>query len=120
MHTVSLTRPEKGDIGTHLEVVIAELEHLQKKGPRIYRTYCEYDGVHYVLTTTSKDLHLALGTFRPIPQMHFCMLLEQEFRRNEGVCNELTLVMSEEKGAMYVTKNQTDPKQISFHLSPAH
>jgi len=83
MHTVTIsTSQSPANVETHLRSFWEGLTEAVKQKSRIYRTYVDAPEGRFVLMTTSKDLHLKLGSFDYGVNYHFAKLLEEEFDRH--------------------------------------
>lgn len=126
MREVVLVRPNDDRRDTpeldHLHGVLDALNQVASQHVKVYRTFVpKGDKGSYVFTTTSKDLHLALGTLSAEGRLHLASLLELEFEAGE--CQELLMFTEAERnrGAMLVTC-QVDAVADwgwCFHISPA-
>jgi hypothetical protein len=124
MYQVNLYRPESNDRSTpelnHLHGVMDALGQVASQRVKVYRTYVpKHDKWTYILTTTSKDVHLSLGALSQEGQLFLAGLLHLEFVK--GKCSELLLFEggARNKGAL-VTLQSTENTGWCFHLSPAH
>ena len=125
MHEVIVCRPQSNDRSTpelnHLHGVMDALGQVASQRVKVYRTYVpKHDKWVYVLTTTSKDIHLYLGAISKEGQLYLAGLLHLEFVKWK--CSELLLFEGGErnKGGVLVTRQSTDNTEVCFHLSPAH
>ena len=124
MREVVLYRPQDNRRDTpqlnHLHGVMDALGQIASQHVKIYRTFVpKHDKWTYVFTTTSKDLHLALGALSQEGQLHLASLLHLEFVA--GKCNKLLIFPEAERnrGGMLVTLQSTANTGWCFHLSPA-
>lgn len=89
---------------------------------RVFNTYhrMAHGQIVYILSTTSKDIHLELGTLSEEGLGSLCMFLGDEFRSEES--SSLLLYADKQyKGdfAILVTCAREDASGRTFHLSPA-
>ncbi len=124
MHEVILHRPQTNERNTPelnlMHGVMDALNQVASQHVKVYRTFVpKHDKWVYVFTTTSKDIHLALGALSQKGQLHLAGLLHLEFVA--GKRNELLLFHEPERsrGGMLVTLQSTENTELCFHLSPA-
>lgn len=109
--------------------VFEELKKIKKRGARIYRTYPMDDRLgkrHFILSTTSKDVHLFFGVSGFDGQFLLSRMLEEEFRLEKCsqllLCLQLDTLSNEHAILVTYTVEQApdDWKIITFTFSPAH
>jgi hypothetical protein len=128
-HELRLTSDTKGTLARNVwkEVII---KVVGEKDSRVYRTFCGTDvnNYAYVLLTTSKDLHLLVGTFSEKGRNQLCLLFEQEFERAAVHSFLLSFQRYDEaaRNVMLVTRtrerklNSSAESDYIYHISPAH
>lgn len=92
MHTVVLSiKTPPADKESHAGFLWKGMTESKQLKTRVYQTYIDETGkdMRFVLSTTSKDLHLKLGSFEWRYQYHLAKFLEEEFER--GRCSRLLL-----------------------------
>ena len=123
MYELILYRPQDGrdtPMLNHLRWVMDAFEQVSSQHVKVFRTFVpKHNKWTYVFTTTSKDIHLALGALSQEGQLHFAGLLHLEFVA--GKCDELLFFPEAERsrGGMLVTLHSTANTGWCFHLSPA-
>ncbi|MDD2657144.1 MAG: hypothetical protein PHD04_00565 [Candidatus Pacebacteria bacterium] len=123
MHTVVLsTANPPADKNSHLWWVWKGMTEALEHKSRVYRTYIDdvTSREQFTLVTTSKDLHLKLGSFDWQYNYHLAKCLEEEFKRCQ--CSQLLLcfedaVRNSEKGIL-VTMTAKE-NEITFTLALA-
>ena len=123
MHTVvlSTTKPPTNE-QSYAGLLWKGLVEVKKLKTRIYQTYIDDSKCdkRFILSTTSKDLHLKLGSFDWRIQYNFAKFLEEEFEK--GRCARLLLCFKGEsensEEGLLVTK-VTEGGQIIFTLALA-
>ena len=81
-------------------------------GPRIYRTFCRAGHQSCQITTTSKEVHLRIGTWLPCTRELFCLLLICE--------SESQFVVQIGQGpAWFITHGSGHDSDV-YHIAPGH
>jgi|GEM_PF-2233126 len=112
------THPAYVTWGKALDGVTNELEINKNRHVSVYHTYAEVAGCKYAFVTTSKDIHLWLGTFSPAGHADLAVLLGLELELNNAG-NQLLLYV-EDKRVYLVTRTSTNEGRLEYTLSPAH
>ncbi len=87
--------------------LLPHLERLKEQDVRIYRTYVYKGSSRYVFTTTSKDLHLGIGTFDEEMRMILAQLVTTE-KNLRGDSEILVSFIDEEQYRQRVLFTVTD------------
>ena len=114
--------------GLFAEKLLKELEEIEKQGARIYRTHPVDDTsgqTCFVLSTTSKDVHLFFGILGSKGQFYLSRMLEEEFGLKK--CSQLLLCLQRDthiKRDALVTRTvehaASNWKTVTLTFSPAH
>lgn len=125
MHTVTLSTavPPPADQKSFLGLVWKSMNEAQKHKSRIYRTYVDVslEDKRFVLMTTSKDLHLKLGSFEWSFNYNLAKFLEEEFAFRR--CSQLLLCFEDAKRNSeegLLVSMTTERGSIVFTLALAH
>jgi|SRR3989344_2816729 len=118
MREVRLWQPENAPKPAYFRYLQEELNEIEGK-VKIYCTRCEASGMgSYILMTSSKDVHLGIGSLSKYGQFWFCHLLEEEFRTSNGAPFVLFIEQKSGGGLLVTRSTDADGKEI-YHLSPA-
>ncbi|MES2006586.1 MAG: hypothetical protein V4436_00590 [Patescibacteria group bacterium] len=79
----------------------------------VYRTFWKIDAKEFVLTTTSRDIHLAIGTVGKKGLDALCSLIEAEHGHGED--NEF--ILNTDRRSVFILRSE-EAGIIIFHLSP--
>lgn len=104
--------------GKALYGVTNALEINKNRHVSVYHTYAEVAGCKYAFVTTSKDIHLWLGTLSQDGHACLATLLGLELELNNAG-NQL-LFYIEDKRVYLVTRTSTNEGRLEYTLSPAH
>ncbi len=118
MREVRLVRPEMGTGSIHMHKVVTALEKMKAQRVRVYSTFPRSQSKAFCLLTTSKDVHLRLGSMTDTERFHFASLLEEEMAQEPS--KTLIIIGDDEEKGILVTLGEPNGKGPVFHLSPAN
>ncbi len=102
-----------------LGALLEEMKRLEKQKVKIYYTYCYTNFIFYSFATTTKDVHLALGTLAGTPLENLCVVLEGHLWR-PGVDGEILLLKDEESGKGLLITLRDSGTVFADSSSPSH
>ncbi len=121
MLELQLKLPAKGTPSTHLTAVVEEMKRLETQKVKVFRTICDSRSkeIRYIFTTTSKDIHLGLGTISGSALEHLGILIHELYESGHGD-DEILVTRADDKSAMLVTVTKYSNTALKFTLAPAH